>query len=68
MKIFGLYPLGGTNILARAGECTKEQPVPKDCNVCKRGKAFMRAIHEGNGECSHIDCPHRTRITAQPSR
>ncbi len=39
---------------------------PSACSTCGRRSAFMRDLAAGHIECSHVDCPHRNRITAQP--
>lgn len=44
-------------------------PEPKSCAVCHRGEAFLRATQGpyATGECSHVACPNRSRVTAQPA-
>ena len=52
-------PLAGTIYVDRAKK-------PTECGTCLRKGAFMAAINRGDGECSHIDCPNRKRVTAAP--
>lgn len=39
---------------------------PQTCAVCNRKEAWMRALADGRAECSHVDCPHRKTLSAQP--
>lgn len=53
------HPLAATVCIA--------PPAPTSCNACSRRDNAMSAVARGAVECSHIACPHRKHITAQPS-
>jgi len=53
------HPLAGTVYTA--------PPLPTTCNACSRRGDAMSAVTRGAVECSHLACPNRKHITAQPS-
>jgi hypothetical protein len=54
------HPLDGPIYVGR--------PDPKECKTCGKKGQHMTLIARDLIECSHIDCPHRNRVTAQPSK
>jgi hypothetical protein len=58
-------PAGATSFNPGIGVSIAD-PVPTECNVCQRGARFLARMHSHHGgiECSHVDCPHRKRLTA----
>lgn len=49
-----------------AGPIYTRPPDPKSCTVCPRKGVALENVLRGAFECSHVDCPHRARVTAQP--
>jgi hypothetical protein len=44
-------------------------PKPAEaCGTCSKKGKHMQLIARGTIECSHVDCPNRNRVTAQPRR
>lgn len=40
------------------------RPEPKDCVQCSRKGLRMQMVVRGEEECSHLECPHMRRVTA----
>lgn len=49
-----------------AGPVFTEPKKPTECTLCHKRGQWVREINAGITECSHVDCPLRRSVTAQP--
>ncbi len=58
---------GTTNASPLSGPIFTKPPTPKSCGVCSKGESHLQRIYALDAlyECSHVDCPHRGKVTAQ---